>query len=396
MNIHEYQAKQLFRRYEVPVPNGIAVQTGLEAEKAAQDIGGAKIVVKAQIHAGGRGKGTIVGKPTVHGVAVVDASEARTHAEALLGHVLVTHQTGPKGREIKCVLIEAATDIRREMYLALVVDREAGRIAFVASTEGGMDIERVAATTPTKIFKQAVDPVTGLMPFHTRRLAYGLGLAGEETKKLQQLLSRLYRLFVETDASLCEINPLVLTAAGDLVALDAKIAFDDNALFRHPDIAALRDLAEEDAKERAAKDAGLSYVALDGTIGCLVNGAGLAMATMDIIKHCGGEPANFLDVGGGASAEQVEQGFTIILSDGNVKAIFVNIFGGIAKCDVVASGIVAAARQVGLDKPLVVRLEGTNVELGKQILNDSGLAIIAANDMLDAAKKVVAAAGGAR
>jgi succinyl-CoA synthetase beta subunit len=397
VNIHEYQAKQIFRRYGIPVPNGVAVQTLQEVDKVAKELGGGRIVVKAQIHAGGRGRGMVAGKPDIRGVRVVaDVKEARAHAEALIGNVLITHQTGPAGREVKRVLIEQATDIARELYLAALMDRETSRVTIIASTEGGMDIEEVAAKTPDKIKKQPIDPVTGIMPFHSRRLAYALGLEGDQTKKFQALLSRLYRMFIETDASLIEINPLVVTKTGDLIALDAKFNFDDNGVFRHPEIAELRDLTEEDPKERAAKDAGLSYVALDGNIGCLVNGAGLAMSTMDIIKHCGGEPANFLDVGGGATEEQVTQAFKIILSDQKVKAILINIFGGIAKCDVIAAGVVAAAKQVQLAVPLVVRLEGTNVELGKQILKDSGLAITSADDMMDAARKAVAAAGGSR
>jgi len=397
VNIHEYQAKQIFRRYGIPVPSGVAVQTLQEVEKVAKELGDGRIVVKAQIHAGGRGRGMIAGKPDVHGVRVVaNAKEARLQAENVLNNVLITHQTGPAGREVKRVLIEHATDIARELYLAAVLDRETSRVTIIASTEGGMEIEEVAARSPDKIIRQSIDPVTGLMAFHCRRFAYALGLQGDQTKKFAALLQRLYRMFVETDASLVEINPLVVTAQGDIVALDAKVNFDDNGVFRHPEISELRDLAEEDPKERAAKDAGLSYVALDGNIGCLVNGAGLAMATMDIIKYCGGEPANFLDVGGGATEEQVTQAFKIILSDQKVKAILVNIFGGIAKCDVIASGVVAAAKQVGLEVPLVVRLEGTNVDEGRQILTESGLAITPANDMMDAAKKVVAATGGAK
>jgi succinyl-CoA synthetase beta subunit len=397
VNIHEYQAKQIFRRYGIPVPSGVAVQTLQEVEKVAKELGDGRIVVKAQIHAGGRGRGMIAGKPDVHGVRVVaNAKEARLQAENVLNNVLITHQTGPAGREVKRVLIEHATDIARELYLAAVLDRETSRVTIIASTEGGMEIEEVAARSPDKIIRQSIDPVTGLMSFHCRRFAYALGLQGDQTKKFAALLQRLYRMFVETDASLVEINPLVVTAQGDIVALDAKVNFDDNGVFRHPEISELRDLAEEDPKERAAKDAGLSYVALDGNIGCLVNGAGLAMATMDIIKYCGGEPANFLDVGGGATEEQVTQAFKIILSDQKVRAILVNIFGGIAKCDVIASGVVAAAKQVGLEVPLVVRLEGTNVDEGKLILTESGLAITPANDMMDAAKKVVAAAGGAK
>jgi len=396
VNIHEYQAKELFRRFGIPVPDGRAVATADEAEKVAQELGG-KVVVKAQIHAGGRGKGAIQGKPDVRGVKVVSSpKDARAHAAALLGGVLVTHQTGPSGREVKKVLVEQASDIAKELYLAATLDRETSRVTVIASTQGGMDIEEVAAKTPEKILKQAVDPVTGLMPFHARKLAYGLGFNGEQQKQFQQILSKLYDTFVKTDASLVEVNPLIVTKGGQIMALDAKMNFDDNALFRHPDICELRDLGEEDPKERVAKDAGLSYVALDGNIGCLVNGAGLAMATMDIIKTAGSEPANFLDVGGGATEEQVTQAFKIILADPKVRAILVNIFGGIAKCDVIANGVVAAAKQVGLKMPLVVRLEGTNVKEGKRILKDSGLAITPADDMMDAAKKVVAALGGAK
>jgi succinyl-CoA synthetase beta subunit len=397
VNIHEYQAKEIFRHYGIPVPAGRAARAPEEAETAAQELGPGKVVVKAQIHAGGRGKGTIAGKPEVRGVKVVSsAKEARAHAEALLGKVLVTHQTGSSGRVVKKVLVETASDIARELYLGATLDREVSRVTIIASAQGGMDIEEVAAKTPEAILKQAVDPVTGLMPFHARKLAYGLGFTGEQTKQFQQILSKLYEMFLKTDASLVEINPLIVTKGGQIMALDAKMNFDDNALFRHPDIAEYRDLDEEDPKERDAKDAGLSYVALDGNIGCLVNGAGLAMSTMDIIKHCGGEPANFLDVGGGASEEQVTTAFKIILADPKVKAILVNIFGGIAKCDVIASGVVAAAKQVGLKVPLVVRLEGTNVDLGKKILSDSKLAITPADDMMDAAKKAVRAAGGAK
>ena len=397
VNIHEYQAKQIFRRFGIPVPPGFAAQTLEEVDQAVKELGGGKVVVKAQIHAGGRGKGTIQGKPDVRGVKVVTgAKDARGHAEALLGRVLVTHQTGPSGRTVKRVLVEAASDIARELYLGATLDREASRVTLIASAQGGMDIEEVAAKTPDQILKQAVDPVTGLMPFHARKLAYGLGFTGEQTKQFQQILSKLYDMFVRTDASLVEINPLIVTQGGDIMALDAKMNFDDNAVFRHQEIAELRDVAEEDPKERAARDAGLSYVALDGNIGCLVNGAGLAMATMDIIKHAGGEPANFLDVGGGATEEQVTDAFKIILADPKVKAILVNIFGGIAKCDIIASGVVAAARQVGLKVPLVVRLEGTNVDAGKKILRESKLAITPADDMMDAAKKVAAAAGGAK
>ncbi len=397
MNIHEYQAKQIFRRYGIPVPAGEPAFTPEEAEKAAQKLGTPKVVVKSQIHAGGRGKGTIKTAPDVRGVKVVSSpEEAKAHAKALLGNVLVTKQTGPEGREVKRVYVEAASDIAKELYLAVLLDRDTSRVTFVASTEGGMDIEEVAEKQPEKIHKLAVDPVTGFSPFHGRKLAYALGFNSDQVKQAVGLFQKLYEAFVGTDASMIEVNPFIITKAGDLMALDGKISFDDNALYRHPELAELRDVGEEDPKERVAKDANLSYVALNGTIGCLVNGAGLAMATMDIIKHCGGEPANFLDVGGGATAEQVTQAFKIILADPNVKAILINIFGGIAKCDVIAEGVITAAKEVGLHLPLVVRLEGTNVEQGKKILKESGLAIQPADDMLDAAKKAVAAAGGGK
>lgn len=393
MNIHEFQGKELFRRYGIPVPKGRSVHSADDAYQAGSELGG-KVVVKAQIHAGGRGKGTLVERPDVRGVKVCNtADEAKVHADDLIGSELRTHQTGPEGQPIKQVLVEEASDIASELYAGLTLDRDSGRVTFIVSTEGGVEIEEVAANSPEKIIKQAVDPATGLMPHHTRRLAFGLGFAGAQAKQAMKLFANLYALYTELDASLVEINPLVITGAGELIALDAKVNFDNNGLFRHDDIRALRDEDEEDPKERQANDAGLSYVALDGNIGCLVNGAGLAMATMDIIKYSGGDPANFLDVGGGATAEQVTTAFKIILEDPNVKAILVNIFGGIARCDVIAEGIVTAARELGLKVPLVVRLEGTNVEQGKQILNDSGLSIIAADDMLDGAKKVVDAAG---
>jgi succinyl-CoA synthetase beta subunit len=395
VNIHEFEGKRIFAQRGIPVPNGKVAATAAEAEKAAQEIGG-KVVVKAQIHAGGRGKGTVVDDPSTRGVKVVGSpKEAREFAEKLLGRALRTHQTGPEGRVVKRVLVEAASDIKTEMYAGVVLDRDTSRVTFMVSTAGGMDIEEVAAKTPEKIFKQAIDPATGFMPYHGRKLAEALGLTGATAKEGAALFGNLYRVFVETDASLLEVNPLVITGSGSVVALDAKVNFDDNALFRHREIAELRDVDEEDPKERAAHDANLSYVALDGSIGCLVNGAGLAMATMDIIKYCGGAPANFLDVGGSATAEMVTQAFKIILADKHVRAILVNIFGGIAKCDVIAEGVIKAAKDVGLKVPLVVRLEGTNVELGKKMLAESGLAITPADDMLDAAKKVVAAAGGA-
>jgi succinyl-CoA synthetase beta subunit len=394
VKIHEYQGKQIFRRYGIPVPEGQMVTTAEDAEKAAKALGGT-IVVKAQIHAGGRGKGTIKTAPEVHGVKVVKTpKEAREHANKILGKELVTHQTGPEGQVVRRVLVEAATDIGKELYVGLVLDREASRVSFIASTEGGMEIEKVAAETPDKILKVGVDPAAGFSGYHGRKLAYGLGFSGDTAKQASAIFAKLYQVFVETDASLVEINPLVVTKKGDVIALDAKINFDDNGLFRHKDVIEMRDVAEEDPKEREAKDAELSYVALDGNIGCLVNGAGLAMSTMDIIKYMGGEPANFLDVGGGATAEQVTTAFKIILKDPKVKAILVNIFGGIAKCDVIAEGVVKAAKEVGLKVPLVVRLEGTNVAQGKKILGDSGLRITPADDMADAAKKAVAAAGG--
>ena len=396
MKIHEFQGKEILRRYAIPVPDGKVATTPDEAEKVAGTLSG-KMVVKAQIHAGGRGKGTLLDKPAIHGVKLVNnPKDARAHAQALLGYPLVTHQTGPEGQVVRRVLVEAATEIGKEYYVGLTLDRENSRVAFIASTEGGMEIERVAAETPGKILRLGIDPASGFSPCHGRKLAYGLGLTGDTAKQAAKIMGALYQIFVETDASLVEINPLVVTKKGDVIALDAKVNFDDNALFRHPDLTALRDIDEEDPRERAAKDAGLSYVALDGNIGCLVNGAGLAMSTMDIIKYVGGEPANFLDVGGGATAEQVTTAFKIILKDPKVKAILVNIFGGIAKCDVIAEGVVAAAKEVGLKMPLVVRLEGTNVDLGKKILATSGLAITAANDMADAAKKAVAAAGGGK
>jgi succinyl-CoA synthetase beta subunit len=394
VKIHEFQGKQIFRRYGIPVPDGDVAKTPAEAEEVAKKLGGV-VVVKSQIHAGGRGKGTIKTAPEVHGVRVVKSpGEAREHAEKLLGNELVTHQTGPEGQVVKQVLVEAGCDIGTELYVGMVLDRDIGRVSFIASTEGGMEIEKVAAETPEKILRLGVDPASGFLPFHGRNLAYGLGMGGDTAKQMVKLLGKLYQVFIETDASLVEINPLVITKGGDVMALDAKVNFDGNGLFRHKEIHGLRDLDEEDPKERQANDAGLSYVALDGNIGCLVNGAGLAMSTMDIIKYVGGEPANFLDVGGGATTEQVTLAFKIILQDPKVKGILINIFGGIAKCDVIAEGVVAAAKEIGLQVPLVVRLEGTNVDLGKKILADSGLAITPADDMLDAAKKAVAAAGG--
>ena len=399
MNIHEYQAKELFRKFGIPVPEGHVASNPMDAEKFARELlkSNAKVVVKAQIHAGGRGKGTVTSNEAVPGVKVVStAEEAFDHAKGLLGQTLVTNQTGPEGRMVKKVYIEQASAIEKELYAGILLDRETGRITFIASVAGGMDIEAVAHDTPGKIFRQAIDPNISMMPFYGRKLAQGLGLSGELEKQATAIFTKLYQLFLETDASLIEINPFVITKEQKLIALDGKINFDDNALFRHSDIATLRDINEEDAKEQVARDAGLSYVALSGNIGCLVNGAGLAMATMDIIQYAGGKPANFLDVGGGATAEQVTQAFKIILADPNVKAILVNIFGGIAKCDVIATGIIKAAKDVGIKVPLVVRLEGTNVDLGKKMLRESGLAITPANDMRDAAEKVVSAAGVGR
>ncbi len=394
VNIHEYQAKELCAALGIPVPAGKVASSPEEAARIAQQLGG-KVVVKAQIHAGGRGKGSVIGDASTRGVKVVSTpQEASDHASRLLGKALCTHQTGPEGQVVKRVLVEQASDIKKELYAGVVLDRDTGCVTFIASTEGGMDIEEVAAHTPEKILKVAVDPASGIMPYHARKLAYGLGLTGATAKQAAALFPKLFTLFVQNDASLVEVNPLIITGAGDVVALDCKMNFDDNALYRHPELVSLRDEDEEDPKEQRARNAGLSYVALDGSIGCLVNGAGLAMATMDIIKHVGGEPANFLDVGGGATTEQVTEAFKIILADTRVKAIMVNIFGGIAKCDVIANGVVAAAREVGLPVPLVVRLEGTNVELGKSILANSGLAITPADDMLDAAKKAVKAAQG--
>jgi succinyl-CoA synthetase beta subunit len=387
MNIHEYQAKAVLRDFGVPVPRGIAAFTPEEAAKAASDLGGPVWVVKAQIHAGGRGK--------AGGVKVVKSiDDVRAQAQRLLGSVLVTHQTGPHGKQVNRLYIEDGSLIDREFYLSALVDRETARIAFVVSTEGGMDIEEVAKSHPERIMTFSVDPATGIMPHHGRRVAQALGLTGELAKKTEALVAKLYAAFVAKDMSMLEINPLVVTKGNDLICLDAKIGFDDNALYRHPDIVGLRDLTEEDAKEIEASKYDLNYVALDGTIGCMVNGAGLAMATMDIIKLYGEAPANFLDVGGGATAEKVAAAFKIITSDPKVKGILVNIFGGIMKCDIIAAGVVAAVKEVGLQVPLVVRLEGTNVELGKTIISASGLNVIAADDLDDAAQKIVKAVKG--
>ena len=386
MNIHEYQAKAVLSRYGVAVPKGKVADTPAEAEGIAEEFGTA-VVVKAQIHAGGRGKGG--------GVKFAKTpAEAREYAKQIIGMTLVTHQTGPQGKKVKRVLVEQAGKIKRELYLGMVIDRGLSRVVMMASTEGGMEIETVAAKTPEKILKEWVDPAVGLMPYQARKLAFGLGIPGELTGKAVKFMVGLYKAFVDTDCSLAEINPLVLTEDGDIVALDAKMNFDGNGLFRHKDIEALRDFDEEDPTETEASRFDLSYISLDGDIGCMVNGAGLAMSTMDMIKHCGGSPANFLDVGGGATAEAVTNAFRLILSDSKVKAILVNIFGGIMRCDIIAEGVVTAAKTLGLTVPLVVRLEGTNVEKGKEILAASKLNIISAADMGDAAKKVVLAAAG--
>ncbi len=391
MNIHEYQAKGLLAKFGVAVPRGSVAYTADEASKAAETLGGSIWVIKSQIHAGGRGAGHFAEDPEGGGgvrLAKSDA-EVRAHAEAMLGRTLVTKQTGPEGKEVKRIYIEEGCDIARELYLSLLVDRETSRIVIVASTEGGMDIETVAEETPEKIAQVTIDPATGIMPFHTREVAFELGLDGNQIKSAAKFLTAMYDAFLELDASMVEINPLVVTGAGDVIALDAKMNFDDNALYRQPDVEALRDEDEEDPMELEASKHELNYIKLDGSIGCMVNGAGLAMATMDIVKLHGSSPANFLDVGGGATKERVTAAFKIILSDPNVEGILVNIFGGIMRCDVIAEGIVAAAREVSLHVPLVVRLEGTNVDLGKKILAESGLPIVSADDLGDAAEKIV-------
>ena len=384
MNIHEYQAKELLATYGVPVQPGDVAYTAAEAQAVAARLGGKLWAVKAQIHAGGRGK--------AGGVKLVRSpEEAATAAAGMLGKRLVTYQTGPQGRDVKRVYVEAASDIARELYLALSVDRASGRTTLIAAAEGGVEIEELAERAPEKILQLAIDPATGIEPFHGRRLAFELGLGSVQVKAMVALVNGLYRAFADLDASLIELNPLVVTGAGGLVALDAKMGFDDNALFRHPEVEALRDEDEEDPTEREGQKNSLAYVKLDGNIGCMVNGAGLAMATMDIIKLYGGSPANFLDVGGGATKERVTVAFKLILSDPNVEAILVNIFGGIMRCDVIAEGIVSAAREVNLHVPLVVRLEGTNVRLGKKILAESGLPILSADDLAAAAETVVKA-----
>ncbi len=393
MNIHEYQGKQLLSKYGVTVPKGHVAFTVEEATKAAQELGGGLCVVKSQIHAGGRGAGRFQDNPDGKGGVRVSKSvdEVTENAQEMLGHVLVTKQTGPAGKEVKRLYIEEGCDIARELYLGMLLDRETSRLTIMASTEGGMEIEEVAHETPEKIIKVAIDPATGIMPYHTRKIAFGLGLEGGQIKAASKFIASMYTAFVELDVSLLEINPLVVTGSGDVIALDAKLNFDDNALYRHPDVAELRDEDEEDPAELEAQKHELNYIKLDGKIGCMVNGAGLAMATMDIIQLYGSSPANFLDVGGSATKERVTEAFKIILGDDNVEGILVNIFGGIMRCDIIAEGVVAAAKEVQISVPLVVRLEGTNVEKGKQILADSGLAITSADNLSDAAEKIVKA-----
>ena len=397
MNIHEYQAKALLRSYGAPVSDGRAVLRAEEAKTAAGELDGPLWVVKAQIHAGGRGKGKFKEAEAGEkgGVRIArSVEEAANEARKMLGRTLVTHQTGPAGKQVNRIYIEDGSDIARELYLALLVDRQTSRIAFVCSTEGGMDIEEVAASAPEKIISFSVDPASGLSDFHGRRVAFSLGLEGAQVKQCVNLIRILYKAFIEKDMEQLEINPLIVTPDGNLKVLDAKVGFDGNAIYRHPDIAALRDETEEDPKELAASKFDLNYIALDGEIGCMVNGAGLAMATMDIIKLYGAEPANFLDVGGGATKEKVTEAFKIITSDPNVKGILVNIFGGIMRTDIIAEGVIAAVNETGLNVPLVVRLEGTNVELGKKIINESGLNVIAADNLSDAAEKIVKAVKG--
>jgi succinyl-CoA synthetase beta subunit len=392
MNIHEYQAKAVLKEFGVPVSRGKPAYTPEEAEAAAKELGGALFVVKSQIHAGGRGKGRFkeAAAGDKGGVRLAKSvEEVKRFAKEMLGNTLITVQTGPAGKQVNRLYVEDGSAIARELYLSMLVDRETSRVAFVASTEGGMDIEKVAHDTPEKILSFSVDPATGVMSYHGHKLAKALGLTGDLSKQAERLVSQLYAAFLAKDMSLLEINPLIITKDNRLICLDAKISFDDNALYRHADILALRDTSEEDAKEIEASKHDLSYVALDGTIGCMVNGAGLAMATMDIIKLYGEEPANFLDVGGGATKEKVAAAFKIITADPKVEGILVNIFGGIMKCDIIAEGVIAAVKEVGLKVPLVVRLEGTNVELGKAILDKSGLNVISANDLDDAAKKIV-------
>ena len=395
MNIHEYQAKELLKRFDVATTRGKVASTLDEAEQIVRELGDVEIVIKAQIHAGGRGKGVFKNgfKGGVH--VLKTPEEIREVAAKMLGQVLVTHQTGPGGRAVNKVLVAESAEIAREIYFAILLDRATAVPLIVASTEGGVEIETVAAKSPEQIIREAIDPLAGLQPFQTRKLAKQLGFDSSQLKSASKLFEGLYRTFIAFDCSMVEVNPLVVTAKGDVLALDAKFNFDDNALYRHPEIAAMRDVAEEDPREVDASKHGLNYIGLDGNIACLVNGAGLAMATMDIIKFYGGEPANFLDVGGGATEEQVTEAFKILIADKKVKAILVNIFGGIMKCDVIAQGIINAAKTVKLSVPLVVRLEGTNVERGKQLLKESGVALITADDLADAAQKAVAAAATA-
>jgi succinyl-CoA synthetase beta subunit len=392
MNIHEYQAKELLQKFDVATTRGRVASTLDEAEQITRELGDIDIVVKAQIHAGGRGKGTFTNgfKGGVH--VLKTPAEVRHVAAKMLGEILVTHQTGPAGRKVNKVLVAESADIAREIYFAVLLDRATAAPVIVASTEGGVEIEAVAAKSPEKIIREAINPLAGLQPFQTRKLAKQLGFESSQLKSASKLFEGLYRTFIAYDCSMVEVNPLVVTRKGDVLALDAKFNFDDNALYRHPEIAALRDIAEEDPREVEASKHGLNYIGLDGNIACLVNGAGLAMATMDIIKYYGGEPANFLDVGGGATEEQVTEAFKILIADKKVKAILVNIFGGIMKCDIIAQGIINAAKTLKLSVPLVVRLEGTNVEAGKKLIADSGLAVIAADDLADAAQKAVKAA----
>jgi succinyl-CoA synthetase beta subunit len=387
VNVHEYQAKALFRQFGVAVPEGELATTPAEAEAVTKRLGAKVAVVKAQVHAGGRGKGG--------GIKLAKSpGEAKQHASELLGMTLVTHQTGPEGKLVRKVYVEAGSEIARELYLALTLDRASESFAVIASTDGGMDIEEVAANTPERIHTEFVDPLVGLQAYQIRKVARALQLDAAQSQRLDAFLRGLYQLFVEKDASLVEINPLVVTQQGELFALDGKLSFDDNALYRHPDVAALRDPEEEDLRERAAKEIDLAYVGLDGDVGCMVNGAGLAMATLDMITVCGGRPANFLDAGGGADKEKVKEAFKLILRDDKVRAILVNIFGGIVRCDLIAEGVVAAAADLGIGVPLVVRLQGTNAEQGRSILNRSGLDITPAETLREAAEKAVAAARG--
>jgi succinyl-CoA synthetase beta subunit len=396
MKIHEYQGKELFRQAGVPVLDGLVARSAQEAADAFKSLGGPVAVVKAQIHAGGRGKGTVSEVPSQRGVQLVkSAEEAAQVAKNLLGNHLVTIQTGQGGAVVNQVFVEAGCQIDRELYLGIVLDRSAAMPVLMVSSEGGVEIEKVAEETPEKIFREHFHPAVGLQSFQVRKLCKKLQISGPAAKAADPFLKKLCRLYVDLDCSLVEVNPLVITKSGEMIALDAKVNFDDNALFRHPDLKQLRDLAEEEPAEVQAANAGLSYVKLDGNIGCLVNGAGLAMSTMDIIKYHGGEPANFLDVGGGATTQQVVQAFNIILSDKNVKAVLVNIFGGIARCTTIAAAVIEASKQIGIKVPLVVRLEGTEVEEGKRMLRESGLAMTTADDLTDAAKKVVQAAGKA-